>query len=325
MSRLEKTTGARSVLLLLLITVLLRIGITFGIDLLADMEALNQPEIYYAFTMLQEFIMFGIPLFLFIYLFRPRYTPILKKQMAYPSLTAALRTVLAAVIGAWALELYVSLWSLLLEALKIQLWVPDVALPGNVAQIILAVMAVGITPAILEELLFRGVVLEGLKKELSQKAALWLTALLFAFMHGSLIGLPAHIVLGLVITLLAMRQNNLQLPMIYHFSHNAASLLISLFFRNVMAGVDVQAQAAQTIQGASMLPAVMSVLSMALMATFAFWLLIRPLLALPASQKAASAPAEYPMPRRGRSTVIALTAVLLLLMLPWYVLNFFPA
>jgi len=324
LSRLEKTIGARSVLLLLIITVLLRTMFTFGANWLVDAQALNQPEIYYVFTILQEVITLGIPLFLFVYLFRPRYMPILKSQMAYPSLTAALRTVLAAIIGAWALELYISLWSLLLEALKIHIWVPGVPLPGNGAQIILAVSAVGIMPAILEELLFRGAVLEGLKRELPQKAALWLTALLFAFMHGSLLGLPAHIVLGLVITLLALRQNNLQLPMIYHFSHNAASLIISLYLRNVMEGVDVEAQA-QAMQGASMFPAVLSVFSLALMATFAFWLLIRPLLAVPKTEKIVSTPVENSMPHQSRRTVILLTALLLLLLLPWYALSFFPA
>ncbi len=323
MSRLEKTIGARSVLLLLIITMLLRIVFTFGVNWLMDRQALNQTESYYAFTMLQEFLMFGVPVFIFVYMFRPRYMPVLKSQLVYPPLGAAIRTVLAAIIGAWALQLYISLWSLLLEALKVQLWLPDVPLPSNGAQIILAVAAVGITPAILEELLFRGVLLEGLKRELNQKAAIWLTALLFAFMHGSLAGLPAHIALGLVITLLAIRQNNLQLPMIYHFSHNAASLIIGLYFSKVMEGVDIEAQA-QAVQGANMIPAVLSVFSMALMATFAFWLLIRPLLASSNMQKAVSAPAEISVPHRNRRAVILLTVLLFFLMLPWYVLNFFP-
>ena len=323
MSRLEKTIGARSVLVLLLITVLLRTGLTLMINLLVSGQALNNTEIYYAFTMLQEIVTIGLPVFAFIYLFRPRYMPVLKKQLAYPAFGAAVRTVLAAVIGAWALELYISLWSLLLEALKLKMWVPDVPLPDNGAQIILALAAVGIVPAILEELLFRGALLEGLKRELQPRMALILTALLFAFMHGSLIGLPAHVALGLVITLLAIRQNNLQLPMIYHFSHNAASLIISMYFRNAMEGVDLQAQA-QAVQGANMLPAVLGVLSMALMATFAFWLLIRPLLRPAGTQTAAAAASKPPIPHRRRKTVILLTVLLFLLLLPWYALDFFP-
>jgi membrane protease YdiL (CAAX protease family) len=323
LSRLEKTIGARSVLILLLITVLLRIGFTFGINLLIDEQTLNQTEIYYAMTMLQGIVTIGIPVFVFIYLFRPRYMPVLKTQLAYPTFGAAVRTVLAAIIGAWALELYISLWSLLLEALHIQMWVTNVPLPGNGAQIILALAAVGIMPAILEELLFRGALLEGLKRELRPKVALIITALLFAFMHGSLTGLPAHIALGFVITLLALRQNNLQLPMIYHFSHNAASLIIAMYFSKAMEGVDLEAQA-QALQGTSMLPAVFGVFSMALMATFAFWLLIRPLLASPGVPKAAVVPAEPPVPHRSRKTVILLTVLLFLLLLPWYALDFFP-
>ncbi len=323
MSRLEKTIGARSVLILLLVTVLLRTGLTFLINLLISEQALNQTEIYYALTMLQEIVAIGLPVFAFIYLFRPRYMPVLKTQLAYPTFGAAVRTVLAAIIGAWALELYISLWSLLLEALNLKMWVPDVPLPDNGAQIILALAAVGITPAILEELLFRGALLEGLKRELKPRTALILTALLFAFMHGSLTGLPAHITLGLVITLLALRQNNLQLPMIYHFSHNAASLIISMYFRNAMEGVDLEAQS-QALQGTSMLPAVFGVLSMALMATFAFWFLMRPLLQSSGAPKAAVIPAETPMVHQNHRTVILLTVLLFLLLLPWYALDFFP-
>ncbi len=323
MSRLEKTIGARSVLLLLLITVLMRTGLTFLINLLVSEQALNQTEIYYALTMLQEIVTFGIPVLAFIYLFRPRYMPVLKSQLAYPTFGTAVRTVLAAIVGAWALELYISLWSLLLDALNLQMRVQVVPLPDNGAQIILALAAMGIVPAILEELLFRGALLEGLKRELKPQTALILTALLFAFMHGSLIGLPAHITLGLIITLLALKQNNLQLPIIYHFSHNAASLIISLYFRNAMKGVDVEAQA-QAVQGTSMLPAVFGVLSMALMATFAYWLLIRPLLNPSNPPKAAAVPLESPTPHRSRKTVILLTVLLFLLLLPWYALDFLP-
>jgi hypothetical protein len=63
---------------------------------------------------------------------------------------------------------------------------------------------------------------------------------------------------------------------------------------------------------------------MALMATFAFWLLIRPLLRNPVPPKAAAAPAGAPMPQSKRMTVILLTVLLFLLLLPWYALDFFP-
>ena len=82
MSRLEKTVGARSVLLLLIITVLLKTVFTLGANWLVDAQAFNQPEIYYAFTMLQEFIMFGIPLFVFVYLFH-HHTKYLCRQLVY--------------------------------------------------------------------------------------------------------------------------------------------------------------------------------------------------------------------------------------------------
>jgi membrane protease YdiL (CAAX protease family) len=168
--------------------------------------------------------------------------------------------------------------------------------------------------------------LEGLKRELPQKAAIVMTALLFAFMHGSLTGLPAHVALGFVITLLALRQNNLQLPMLFHFSYNAASLIISLYFSRALEGVDVQAaQAVQDVQSPSMILAVFSLLSMALLATYAFWFLIRPLVTFSAQKSIAPSAVIATITRRKKVGIIALTVVLLLLLLPIYVLNLMPA
>ncbi len=325
MSRLGKTVGARSVLLLLLITVLLRFGFDFGFYALFGEAALLQPEIYYAVIMLKGVLVFGLPVLLFIYLLRPRYTPVLRAKLNYPPFSAAVRVVFAGIVGTFMLEMYSSLWGLLLEWIGIPLWAQNVLLPNNGAQILLAVTALAIFPAVLEELMFRGVLLEGLRREMSFKWALWLTALLFAFMHGSLGGLPTHLALGFMITLLAVRQNNLQLPMLYHFVHNAVSLIMSLYFRNLWENIEFSAQATQELQSQGLAAAVMSMLSMAVLLTYIYWRILRPLLAkenLPDGDAHAHA---APMTYRGRVMTAALVGALLLLLLPWYVLNALPA
>lgn len=324
MSRLEKTVGARSVLTLLLITVLLRFGLETGLMQLVDTETLRQPEVYYALSMLLSAMALGLPVLLFIYLFRPRYAPVLKAQLAFPPFSAVARTVLAAMAGAVMLQLYLTLWALLLEALHVPMNTYEVPLPQNTAQIILAMIAVGVLPAILEELLFRGALLEGLRRELPLRTALIMSALLFALMHGMLEGLPAHIAIGFVLGLLAIRQNSLQLPMVYHFTHNASTLLLSMYLQKMLDGVEASAQETQTIDGAALFSAVTGVLAMAAAFTFLFIVLLRPLLS---AKEVLPRKDVLPTPETGlknRKTVFLLTAVLLLLLLPSYVLQFFP-
>lgn len=325
MSRLEKTVGARSVLLLLLITVLLRFGFDFGFHALFGEESLSQPEIYYTVYMVQGVLVIGLPVFLFIYLLRPRYVPVLKARLGYPPFPMAVRVVLAGMVGTIMLELYSNLWAMLLEQIGVPLRVPEVLLPDNGAQIILAVAALAIFPAVLEELFFRGVLLEGLRREISCKWAVLLTALLFALMHGSILGLPTHLALGLVITLLAVRQNNLQLPMLYHFVHNAVSLVLSLYFRNLWESIEFSAQAAQEIQSQGLAAAIMSILSMAVMLTYIYWRLLRPLIFTSSLPAADTYAAVVPMTSRSRIMTAVLVGVLLLLLLPLYVLSALPA
>ncbi len=326
LSRLGKTIGARCVLLLLLVTVLLRIVFSYALNALFSTQALMQTEIYYAATLVLGVVTMGIPVFLLIYLFRPRYVSVLKAQMEYPPFSATLRVVMAGVIGSFMLQLYSQLWAMLLEMIGVPLWVYDVPLPNNGAQIILAIAAVALMPAILEELLFRGVLLEGLKKELSRKAAIWLTALLFAFMHGSVVGLPAHLTLSFVLTLLAERQNNLQLPMVYHFTHNATMLLLSLYFRKVFEGMDASTQAAADISGPGILWAIMSLFFMAVMLTFVYWRLLKPLIMTSGTRNADLMDNDpVPLKRRNKVIVYGLIAILMAFLLFQYILNLFPA
>ena len=325
MSRLGKTVGARSVLLLLLITVLLRFGFDIGFHALISEDALKKPEIYYAVTLLQGILVIGLPVFLFIYFLRPRYTPVLKARLSYPPFPVAARVVLAGIIGTFLLDIYSNLWAILLEWIGVPLWIPDVLLPSNGAQIILAVAALAIFPAILEELLFRGVLLEGLRGEMSLKWAVWLTAVLFAFMHGSIVGLPTHLILGLVITLLAVKQNNLQLPMLYHFVHNAVALILSLYFRNVWESVEYSAQATQEIQAQGLAAAIMSLFSMAALLTYLYWRLLRPLIFVSKLSNVEATTNDMPVTGRGKIITIVLICALLLLLLPLYVRSALPA
>ena len=82
---------------------------------------------------------------------------------------------------------------------------------------------IGFGAALSEELLFRGVILTGLRP-LGRGGALVVSALLFTVMHGLL--LPNYFVAGLVLGLAAMATRSILVPISIHLFHNIAALLL---------------------------------------------------------------------------------------------------
>ena len=95
-----------------------------------------------------------------------------------------------------------------------------------------AVLALAVLPAVLEEALFRGVVLQTLLDSGSRFGAWLLTTLFFSLLHGNLAALPAHLLFGGALTLAEMRTGNLLVPMVMHAVYNASAL----FWRGMSAG-----------------------------------------------------------------------------------------
>lgn len=82
---------------------------------------------------------------------------------------------------------------------------------------------IGFGAALAEELLFRGVILTGLRP-LGRGGALVTSALLFTVMHGLL--LPNYFVAGLVLGLAAMATRSILVPISIHLFHNVVALLL---------------------------------------------------------------------------------------------------
>ena len=96
----------------------------------------------------------------------------------------------------------------------------------------LQLLALAVLPAVLEEALFRGVVLQTLLDSGSRFGAWLLTTLFFSLLHGNLAALPAHLLFGGALTLAEMRTGNLLVPMVMHAVYNASAL----FWRGMSAG-----------------------------------------------------------------------------------------
>lgn len=93
------------------------------------------------------------------------------------------------------------------------------------AEIWQLLLVVALTPAICEELAFRGFVLSGLRHLGSRWAAVAISSLLFGVTHGLLQQSLSAVALGFVIGYVALQTNSLLPGAIFHFTHNALSVL----------------------------------------------------------------------------------------------------
>lgn len=143
--------------------------------------------------------------------------------------------VVAAGVGLVALSALAQLWGLLLNRIGVAGAESVLPSPSNSGQLVLALFAVGLFPAIGEELLFRGILLHNLEFRNTRLAVL-LSGLLFGLMHGQLSALPVHLLLGVVLGILAVTTGSIWVPVIYHLAHNGLTLLL-------MAGIGDQPQA----------------------------------------------------------------------------------
>ncbi len=82
-----------------------------------------------------------------------------------------------------------------------------------------------VTPAICEELAFRGFILSGLRHWGSRRRAVILTAIFFGFYHGILQQSLNAVLLGVLIGYLAIKSNSIWPCMAFHFTSNALKLV----------------------------------------------------------------------------------------------------
>lgn len=96
----------------------------------------------------------------------------------------------------------------------------------NFGWLILNIILLAGVPAILEELVFRGVILNGYKK-LGALPAMLVTSLLFALIHGSLQQFVFPFLFGLILSFVALKTGSVVAPMIIHFINNALVVILN--------------------------------------------------------------------------------------------------
>ncbi len=181
-------------------------------------EALLTPTslIYYPFLI-------GLP----VLLYALRHDGVVRAMRLNPLAPGmAVVSVLAALAGVMVALSLGSLWTLALEGMGARLVDQSLPVAKTTGALLMLVISGCVMPGIFEELLFRGLILSAWERR-GTKYALVVSTMLFAALHGSILGLPTQIVLGFAIGYLVINTDSLYAGMIYHTVHNAALVALS--------------------------------------------------------------------------------------------------
>jgi membrane protease YdiL (CAAX protease family) len=119
-------------------------------------------------------------------------------------------------------------------------FIKELALVRSVPEFFSVSFVLALTPAVCEELLFRGYIQQNYTRSLSSGGAVLLTGSIFAFFHLSAANLLPLALLGWYIGYIYARTGNLAMPFVVHLANNFAALLL-LFFsegRNPEGAID---------------------------------------------------------------------------------------
>lgn len=204
----------RKALLVTLGVMLLRLPVGWGIQLLLP-NAENDPALYYAGLILQEALLWGLPALLM----RPWRTG--RLVVRHDGFALCLGAVMIGLAAQGALMALTPRWVALTGAGQ-----ATVLMPQNEMQWVLAVLALVVIPAVAEESFFRGGVLTGLCDGMSSAGASLLCTVIFALMHGSLAGFPAHLMVSLLCSMAMLARGRLRVPVLLHMGYNGGALLL---------------------------------------------------------------------------------------------------
>ena len=147
-------------------------------------------------------------------------------RLNLPRWDAFLIAALAAPIGVFASDKLSTWWMMLIEALGGTLTSSSVPVPTTLPELVLALILSAVLPGICEETLFRGGLL-GAWERRGTKQALVITSVLFALLHGSVMGLPVQLIMGFILGYIVIQSDSLAVGMVYHILHNATILLLT--------------------------------------------------------------------------------------------------
>lgn len=106
----------------------------------------------------------------------------------------------------------------------------------TIGRLFIGIFISAVLPAIFEELLFRGIILNGLLKKFDVASSIILSALFFMLMHGSLQQTIYQFILGIIFGAVAYYSGSVIYSMLTHFFNNAIVLIINYVMPALLEG-----------------------------------------------------------------------------------------
>ncbi|MDE6738097.1 MAG: ABC transporter permease, partial [Lachnospiraceae bacterium] len=97
------------------------------------------------------------------------------------------------------------------------------------SNVVAAFLVIAVTPAVCEEMLFRGVIMRSMKAKYRVSSAIAITAILFGLYHMSLVKFIPTGFIGLLLCLVAWKADSIYPAMLMHFINNAISVIVSYY------------------------------------------------------------------------------------------------
>lgn len=186
----------------------------------------NAFYVQYFLSALQEVLMIGVPAAIYFLYDRKSARRRIINLKRPDSMSAGI-TMLSAVSFTMAGSLLTAFWVAFLMQWGYEPSFAALLSPVSSAQFVLAVLLAAFIPAVVEELLFRGVLLKILRDWRGDVFAVIATSLVFSALHFSLEGFPVLLIIGLLLGTLAIRRGSLILPMLFHFVYNASAIAVN--------------------------------------------------------------------------------------------------
>ena len=142
-------------------------------------------------------------------------------------------------LSVFVLGIFVMLCSLNMTNLvnKVFSFVSPVALTDSIGvgldgfgKFLLAVLLMAILPCICEELVFRGIIYNGLRQRYSYKISILLSTVMFVLMHMSIYKSFYQAILGVVLGLLMFETGTIFYGIVFHFANNFSILFFNYVF-----------------------------------------------------------------------------------------------
>ncbi len=151
-------------------------------------------------------------------------------ESALPLRRTSVRLVLLAVMMSLSVSVVAVYASMATRALfstfNVYFYEPILTLPSDSLGAVFYILNLTVVPAVFEEIAFRGVLMQSLRR-FGDSFALLTSAVLFALVHISPLSMPNAFLMGLVIGYFVLFTGSLYTGMIIHLVHNLFSLMIS--------------------------------------------------------------------------------------------------